>query len=154
MLSREQKLLLLTKFSKNEKLDYEMANIENSKTSVVCVKVGHIRPKYSNLKEWMKNDNNIYIGRKGIVFIKDEEGNNSRYPKNDSIWHNPFKITKDSTRTIVLDSYEKYLDKKLKEKPELINDLLKLKGKTLGCWCHPEPCHGDVLVKYIEKYSN
>jgi hypothetical protein len=25
-----------------------------------------------------------------------------------------------------------------------------LKGKTLGCWCKPEACHGDVLVEFIE----
>ena len=25
--------------------------------------------------------------------------------------------------------------------------LLVLKGKVLGCWCKPGPCHGDVLAR-------
>ena len=29
----------------------------------------------------------------------------------------------------------------------LLEDLGELKGKTLGCWCKPESCHGDVLVE-------
>ena len=24
-------------------------------------------------------------------------------------------------------------------------------GKTLGCWCKPEKCYGDILVKIIEE---
>jgi hypothetical protein len=27
-----------------------------------------------------------------------------------------------------------------------------LVGKTLGCWCKPNPCHGDVLVKLVREY--
>ena len=27
-----------------------------------------------------------------------------------------------------------------------MDSLLELKGKTLGCWCKPEDCHGDILV--------
>lgn len=37
--------------------------------SVVNVKVAFIRPEYQNLKEWMQDDKNVYIGRKGIVFV-------------------------------------------------------------------------------------
>ena len=28
-----------------------------------------------------------------------------------------------------------------------MNDLHELEGKTLGCWCKPEKCHGDILIK-------
>ena len=31
-------------------------------------------------------------------------------------------------------------------------DLFELKDKTLGCWCYPEKCHGDVLIELVEKY--
>jgi hypothetical protein len=37
--------------------------------AVVNVKVEYIRPKHKNLSEWMKDENNVYIGRKGVVFI-------------------------------------------------------------------------------------
>ncbi len=28
-------------------------------------------------------------------------------------------------------------------------DVLKLKGKTLGCHCKPAACHGDVIAEYL-----
>lgn len=118
------------------------------KTSVVNVKVAHIRPEYNDLKEWMNDENNVYIGRKGIVFI-----NNERFPKEDSIWHNPFKIDTDTTREDVLKKYVKYIKEKLDGDPLLVNKLLELKGKKLGCWCHPKLCHGDILVKMIKHYN-
>lgn len=48
---------------------------------VVNVKVAYLRPKYQNLKEFCEGDDNVYVGRKGIVFI-----NKERYTKKDSIW--------------------------------------------------------------------
>ena len=32
--------------------------------------------------------------------------------------------------------------------------LSELKGKRLGCWCKPAPCHGDVLVELIEEMES
>jgi hypothetical protein len=29
----------------------------------------------------------------------------------------------------------------------LINQIHELKDKILGCWCKPDPCHGDFLVE-------
>jgi hypothetical protein len=29
-------------------------------------------------------------------------------------------------------------------------ELAELKGKRLGCFCHPQPCHGDVLAELAE----
>jgi hypothetical protein len=32
--------------------------------------------------------------------------------------------------------------------PELIERAKQeLRGKVLGCWCHPKACHGDVLAR-------
>ena len=33
----------------------------------------------------------------------------------------------------------------------LLNDLHELQGKTLGCFCKPQACHGDVLVELPNK---
>jgi len=33
----------------------------------------------------------------------------------------------------------------------LLDDLHELEGKTLGCWCKPKNCHGDILVDILEK---
>ena len=114
-----------------------------SKTKVVNVKVANIRPEYDNLEEWMNDPNNVYIGRRGIVFI-----DKVRYPKQDSIWCNPFKIDKTHTREQVIQQYKEYIVEKIKT-DELQDELMELNGRNLGCWCKPEPCHGDVLVRLI-----
>lgn len=101
------------------------------------------------MQEWCNDENNAYVGRAGIVFI-----NNERYPKLSSPFCNPFKICKNNTREEVLIKYENYLEELLKNNETMVNELLKLKGKNLGCWCHPEPCHADILLKYINKYDN
>ena len=31
--------------------------------------------------------------------------------------------------------------------------LHELNGTTLGCWCKPNPCHGDVLVKLVQEHN-
>tara|TARA_Y100000385_G_scaffold263608_1_gene296246 strand:+ start:3884 stop:4078 length:195 start_codon:yes stop_codon:yes gene_type:complete len=38
-------------------------------SKIVNVKVSHIRPSYTDLHDWMKNPENEYIGRGGVVFI-------------------------------------------------------------------------------------
>ena len=37
----------------------------------------------------------------------------------------------------------------LERRPSLQDELGDLVGKVLGCWCHPAPCHGDVLIEAI-----
>ena len=60
-----------------------------------------------------------------------------------SKWGNPFVIGRDGTREEVIARYEAWL----LEQPELLAALPELEGKTLGCWCAPRPCHGDVLAR-------
>ena len=76
--------------------------------SIINCKVKYIRPLYNNLQEWMNDDKNIYIGRAGVVFI-----NNERYPKQSSIFCNPYKIGKDGNREEVLEKYKNYIIKKI-----------------------------------------
>lgn len=38
----------------------------------------------------------------------------------------------------------------LPTQPDLMAELETLRGKTLGCWCSPEACHGDVLAGLLE----
>lgn len=70
-----------------------------------------------------------------------------------SIWGNPFTIQEyGRDRCIAL--YEQYIRQRLHEEPDLYLQLLELKGKRLGCFCKPKACHGDILVKLIQEYSN
>lgn len=116
--------------------------------SVVNCKCKHIRPKYKNLAEWVKDDNNVYIGRKGIVFI-----DKKRFPEKSSPFANPFKVDRDGNREEILMKYKIYIDEKLQTNPDLMAELLTLKNKNLGCWCYPESCHGNILLELIETYS-
>ena len=111
--------------------------------SIVNVKVAFIRPKYNNLEEWINDPNNVYIGRRGIVFI-----DGVRFPKHDSIWCNPFKIDKNNDREQVIQKYKDYIIEKINNE-NLHDELLKLKNKNLGCWCKPACCHGDVLLEIL-----
>lgn len=130
---------------------------KSQNTNVVCVKVGDIRPKYNDLEEWETDPNNVYIGRKGVVFVT-RNGNKYRYPPKDSIWANPYKIKNDLTREQVIDMYRTYITNKINSGEITREQLESLRGKTLGCWCKEKgqniPCHGDVLVEILEQYVN
>lgn len=122
--------------------------------SVINVKVANLRksePRRENLREWMKDEENVYIGRAGIVFI-----DNVRFPKESSIWANPYKVGDKKgqyEREESLKLYESYIREKIKGSESMKEELLKLKGKNLGCWCKPEGCHGDILMKILEEYK-
>lgn len=75
-----------------------------------------------------------------------------------SIWGNPFTHIKDrktkaeflvETREDAVIAYEKWI----RNNPPLLGKLIELKGKTLGCWCKPKSCHGDILIKLIKEFN-
>ena len=121
-------------------------------TKVVNVKVAYIRPRYNDLRVWMNDPNNVYIGRAGIVFVNTGDSK-ERCPKTASKWANPFAISATMTREMSLEQYETYIRDKLNRGEIKVEELLALEGKQLGCWCKPEACHGDVLVLLIAEYS-
>ena len=127
------------------------------KTNVVDVHVSSIRPIYRTLKDWMENPQNVYIGRKGVIFV-----DNVRFPSLNSIWANPFTLKKFVTIDACLDAYRDYLQKLLSTEHGLAIELRKLDGKNLGCWCVDRPenkgksrcCHGHVLIDFINIYRS
>jgi hypothetical protein len=36
----------------------------------------------------------------------------------------------------------------------LLDDIHELKNKTLGCWCKPLACHGDVLAELADEAND
>lgn len=60
-----------------------------------------------------------------------------------SPWGNPFHIGRDGTRPEVIEKYRQWLP----TQPELLAKLSELKGRTLGCYCKPAACHGDILAE-------
>jgi RNA polymerase sigma factor (sigma-70 family) len=64
-----------------------------------------------------------------------------------SKWGNPFQIGRDGDRERVIGMYEVHI----RRRPDLLAALPELVGKRLGCYCKPEACHGDVLVKLLRE---
>jgi hypothetical protein len=61
-------------------------------------------------------------------------------------WGNPFVIGKHGSRAEVIARHAQWIW----TQPQLIAARHELRGKTLGCWCKPLPCHGDTLAKLAE----
>lgn len=69
-----------------------------------------------------------------------------------SKWGNPYAIGFDGDREEVIQKYKYDFEKGfLKFTKE---DVLELKGKTLGCHCKPAACHGDVLAEYLNSLDD
>lgn len=66
-----------------------------------------------------------------------------------SKWGNPFSIGKDGSREDVISKYREWIV----AQPHLMEKLHELRGKVLGCWCAPQPCHGDVLIELMKEKS-
>ncbi len=111
----------------------------NIKMQVVNIKTAQLRKSgYENLAEWNENETNVYIGR-ACQWVKGA---------NKSKWANPFPLSK-YTLEESLEKYEEYI-----RKGPLWDQLEELEGKTLGCWCKPAGCHGDILCKLVnEKHT-
>ena len=78
-------------------------------------------------ESWVKEEDNVYIGRR----TKRLSG---------SKWGNPYKLG-NWGRKLALSLYEIYIQRN----KGLLNSLHELSGKTLGCWCAPQLCHGGIL---------
>ena len=80
-------------------------------------------------KVWNKRDPNI---PEGAVYV----GRPSK-------WGNAFVIGKDGSRDEVIAKYSAWLN----DQPQLLLALWELEGKDLVCWCAPQACHADVLLR-------
>jgi hypothetical protein len=75
-----------------------------------------------------------------------------------SEWGNPYSHIKDKkTRAeFIVKSREEAVSKYrewILQQPHLLDKLESLRGKTLGCWCKPKACHGDVLVQLLREHD-
>lgn len=70
---------------------------------------------------------------------------------------NPFKLRHESERAEVLAKYERWIHDQLqtdtpaRREIEMLTELAREGDLSLGCWCAPELCHGDVVKRIIEE---
>ena len=67
-----------------------------------------------------------------------------------SIFGNPYVLNRDGNRKEVIKAYKEWFDIRIYIDPTFKEAVETLVGKTLGCWCTPLPCHGDVIIEYLE----
>ena len=109
-------------------------------TTIVNVKKEQLNKRnIKNFDEWINKKNTVYIGRNMTRYIPKAVG---------SKWGNPFNVNKYG-REKCLELYENHV-----RTTRLYNELDELQGKELGCWCKPESCHGDILIKLLQEKNN
>jgi len=59
---------------------------------------------------------------------------------------NPYRAGRDGSRADVIAAYREYL----LARPDLLALLPQLRGRRLGCWCAPLPCHADVIAELAD----
>ena len=92
---------------------------------------------YRDLEHWLEDPNHVYVGRDMTRYVPGAVG---------SVWGNPFPSAKHGLEEC-LRRYEEHI-------VHSGHDLEQLRGKVLGCWCKPNACHGDVLVRLLEKSAS
>ena len=65
-------------------------------------------------------------------------------------WGNPFTIGADGSRAEVIAMYREWITSDDRVAVALRANIHRLRGKVLGCWCAPLPCHGDVLAELAD----
>jgi hypothetical protein len=66
---------------------------------------------------------------------------------------NPFPLddpTDDDARRNVIEQYAEWFAGRVDD-PAFRAEVEKVRGKDLGCWCAPRPCHGDVILSWLEQ---
>ncbi len=100
--------------------------------SIIAVNVRHEQPAGM-----------VYVGRECYGF-------------KGSVLANPFKRRARQAPGSTLDDYRAWLRAEWKrggavrQELERLADLAAAGNLTLGCWCKPDPCHGDVVKEAIE----
>lgn len=78
----------------------------------------------------------VYIGRAGRG--------------QDGYFGNPIVLRPGAARGSTLEEYKVYFYNRLKSDPVFKERIHALKGKALGCFCKPYPCHGDIIKEYLD----
>ena len=64
---------------------------------------------------------------------------------------NPYVVGKDGSRMETIRKYGRDFIERIVNDDEFAEAVRELEGKTLGCWCKPKDCHGDVIAEFLNK---
>lgn len=70
----------------------------------------------------------------------------------DTKFGNPFRLHAaggEYTRDESVEAYRDWFTEKVESDQRFREAVEQLEGETLGCWCKPKRCHGDVILEYL-----
>lgn len=80
----------------------------------------------------------VYIGRAG----KGKDG----------YFGNPIPLKSGEPRGSTIEKYKEYFNERILNDEIFKQRILSLRDETLGCFCKPNACHGDVIAEYVNNY--
>jgi hypothetical protein len=124
----------------------------------------HLRPEAPCWPVWLADDPHLRAAtpRTSVVDLHGHQGDPAYAdvvyvgrPMYQGGWHlkghplsNPFKAGRDGDPAAVVARYREWLLRR----PGLVDQLLKLRGRRLGCWCaEDQPCHARVLAELADQ---
>lgn len=63
---------------------------------------------------------------------------------------NPYKT---GDREADIEQFSAYFHDRIVKEPEFKSNVLKLRGKKLGCFCSPQNCHANIIADYLNSLS-
>lgn len=90
-----------------------------------------------------KDPYDVYIGRPGS---KPASAFGTGYRQ---IFGNPFTVQAFG-RAGCIERFKAYFLDRVSVDSDFRKEVLKLKGKRLGCFCKPDACHGDVIAAWLD----
>ena len=118
--------------------DEEYIRLLNIPLRIIQIKITRVINIDTDMqyKSIRKNDVYEYIGR-------------------GSPWGNPYSMTthNEEDRKNVIHSFKYDFDRDILLKAKK-DDVYKLAGKRLGCFCKPFDCHGDILANFLNSWDD
>lgn len=87
-----------------------------------------------------KDKYDVYIGRAGAGKPVNPLGN-------------PYSIGQDGDRDEVIRKFAVDFKKRYLSEPEFKAAVLRCVGRSMGCFCAPKACHGDVIAAFVNAYE-
>jgi hypothetical protein len=164
MKARELAELLLLATRPNHDVSFARSNserINSGKTTIVIRKYFSVRtkkPKKGNhdirncsgkKRKLLKKLRSLTSGARSTTSI----GRAGR--GQDGTFGNPIRVInarRNDPRHVadVLGAFKRYFLAEVEADPEFRAKVLALRGKRLGCFCKPGPCHGDIMAEWID----
>lgn len=66
---------------------------------------------------------------------------------------NPYHV-KVYGRAGCIELYARWFYQRLRNDVTFVEQVESLRGKTLGCYCKPLDCHGDIIVEFLNESAD